>query len=188
MISSNNIQIKAEEINALSFQVDKIGFKRSVSGESEHLRICRGFLIAKKMNRGLWLSGSCGIGKTVAAKTFSIIQDGIFIDCGNQSNVMSLDQDDRECIEIILQRPLVIDDMGAEKPINKYGIQCEVVGEFISLLYAKRDRIVGVPIVTTNLTANDVGSRYGQRIISRIKELFVVCPLQGEDKRQIIKV
>ena len=75
----------------------------------------------------------------------------------------------------------MLDDIGAESPVNDFGVRKEPVGEFLMAYYARgRGRI----LATTNLDYGKFAERYGARVASRLKTLFVPLRLLGKDKRQ----
>ncbi len=171
------------------------GFLPSVAGE-DFDRVCEAYATALAANpmRDLLLQGKCGCGKTFAARILSRSRRFAldFIDCANPVNVGWLDVKEHYTVNQIYERGFVLDDLGAERPSNEYGVLFNPVADFLCWYYSqtqKRGRVCKYPsIVTTNLSAEDLSARFGQRIVSRIYELFVVCPMQGEDKRRPIVI
>lgn len=79
--------------------------------------------------------------------------------------------------ELISQKILFIDDLGAEK-------NSEFVQEFLYLVlngrYVKGGKKT---FITSNLSVGQIEERYGSRILSRMAEMFLFIELKGEDKR-----
>ncbi|WP_373059492.1 ATPase [Zunongwangia sp. H14] len=79
------------------------------------------------------------------------------------------------------------DDLGAEPIGSHYGKDCNVLGEVLlsryELYLASKGRIK--THATTNLNAKELEERYGERVRSRMRELFnlVGFPKQAVDKR-----
>lgn len=84
-------------------------------------------------------------------------------------------------------RPLVyaFDDLGTEQVQRHYGTTCQVMGE---VLLSRYDLYVSSGLkthLTTNLTSAEIEAVYGQRVRSRMREMFnlVSFPSQAKDKR-----
>ena len=78
---------------------------------------------------------------------------------------------------------IYFDDLGAETPVNEYGIRIETVADFICewhTLHTPGTRM----IITTNLNTEGIDSRYGGRVLSRLKDLCIPLRLTGKDKRK----
>ena len=82
--------------------------------------------------------------------------------------------------ENLYETNVVLDDLGAEKPENDYGVRFERAGEFIANYHTRGK---GRLIISTNLTTAEIDSRYGGRVLSRLKDLCVPLRLTGRDKR-----
>lgn len=64
------------------------------------------------------------------------------------------------------------DDLGIEQPQKHFGNECDVMGE---ILLSRYDLFVSKKIlthVTTNLSATELENRYGNRVRSRMREMF----------------
>jgi energy-coupling factor transporter ATP-binding protein EcfA2 len=77
------------------------------------------------------------------------------------------------------------DDLGIEQPQKYFGNQCNVMAE---ILLSRHDLFVssGIPThVTTNLSASELEEKYGNRIRSRMREMFnlVAFDKNSKDKR-----
>jgi hypothetical protein len=77
------------------------------------------------------------------------------------------------------------DDLGIEQPQKYYGNECNVLAE---ILLSRYELFVsrGIPThVTTNLSASELEDKYGNRIRSRMREMFnlVAFDKNSRDKR-----
>jgi hypothetical protein len=64
------------------------------------------------------------------------------------------------------------DDLGAEQSLKYYGNECNVMGE---VLLSRYDLFVSQNMIThlnTNLSASEIENGYGDRIRSRLREMF----------------
>ncbi len=169
------------------------GFSPEVAGD-DFDRICLAYATASTTSpvRDLMLQGTCGCGKTLAARILSKSRNFSldFIDCANPVNVGWLDLSDNYTIGRIFERGFVLDDWGADKTANEFGVKSNPDADSICWYYSNTKR-TGKPtrfpsIVTTNLTADDIIEKCGQRVMSRLAELFVICRMSGGDHREPI--
>ena len=73
---------------------------------------------------------------------------------------------------------LLIDDAGSEKSeVKSYGNSCLLFNEIISVRYDYRLPV----IITTNLNSAALRERYGDKIMSRLREMCDVIDFQGAD-------
>jgi hypothetical protein len=80
---------------------------------------------------------------------------------------------------------LCFDDLGIEHPQKYFGNECNVMAE---ILLSRYDLFVskGIPThLTTNLSASELESKYGNRLRSRMREMFnlVAFDKNSRDKR-----
>ena len=78
------------------------------------------------------------------------------------------------------------DDLGVEQPHKHFGNNCDVMGE---VLLSRYDLFISKGIlthVTTNLSASEIEQRYGNRVRSRMREMFnlVAFDKASIDKRR----
>jgi hypothetical protein len=107
------------------------------------------------------LSGNPGTGKTVAACEWLVRRgDGMFV------KAASLPRVDRARVPKLLQmRALVLDDLGTEF-LDSKGYVSSLLDELIDSRYDAK-----LPtVITTNLDDKVFKSRYGERLVDRIRE------------------
>lgn len=136
-------------------------------------------------NKGLFLYGSTGVGKTYFCHTLQNAKKG------NVENFVSLLYEFRDYIQngfyndkiktLCDSEYLIIDDIGAEKT-------SDFVIEFLYTIVNRRYENMKKTVLTTNLSLADFEKRYGDRILSRISEMCVIVEVNGEDKRLFKKV
>ena len=78
------------------------------------------------------------------------------------------------------------DDLGAESTLKYYGNQCNVMGE---ILLSRYDHFINNRMIThatTNLSASELESYYGNRVRSRMREMFnlIAFDSAAKDKRK----
>ena len=151
------------------------------------------------LKKGLLLSGPIGCGKT-SLMTLA----NYFFPASRQYQVKPTREAafefEREGYKVIFQygsKPVItpqnapasgiycFDDLGIEQPQRYFGNQCNVMAE---ILLSRYDLFVSRGIlthVTTNLTALELEEKYGNRIRSRMREMFnlVAFNKDSKDKR-----
>lgn len=133
------------------------------------------------LNKGLLLRGTCGLGKTYL---FDLVSQNPRLPV----NIYSL----IEIAEIVQQegyfRPnmngiLYLDDLGSENHlINHYGTKINWFKDFFEKFYLRSKRYDRL-VVSTNLSFDELEVKYGYRFRSRVKEVFNIVNVTGEDLR-----
>lgn len=78
----------------------------------------------------------------------------------------------------------VIDDMGSEAtPVKFYGTELNWFKDFVETVYLNRKNWSNL-IITTNLGGDRIEEKYGARVRSRMREMFSVINLNGNDLRK----
>lgn len=78
---------------------------------------------------------------------------------------------------------ICFDDLGTEDVKANYSNRANVMQQIILNRY---DRLAELPYrthATTNLTAEQIGEYYGERVRSRMREIFNIVEILGKDKR-----
>ena len=126
----------------------------------------------------LLLSGDAGVGKTFLMRCLGVrlyVCDTI-IDYGiaNLHKWYSWTDGNDLCI----------DDLGSERIVAEYGQKDDVLKAVISHRCDWQGRKHGKTHVTTNLTAEQIAARYGDRTLSRLLGMCKAFVLTGENRRE----
>lgn len=153
----------------------------------------------RSLKKGILLSGNIGCGKTYLLKLFSINQRKNFV-INPVHTLCDLAEEIGSPIYYEYSNPQfnmpiktetfrqnewgrLFDDLGSEnKDKNKYEERARAMREIISIIYEKN-----IPYhwfhVTTNLTLAQIKLVYGERVSSRMKDMFNFIELKGGDRR-----
>src|SRR6185312_1321354 len=138
------------------------------------------------LRKGLFISGNIGCGKTYLMK---LLQENLkqyyrLVSCREIADKFALDGDEalekyssiREYWDRVTGKkcqtiyPYCFDDLGTESDKKYYGNDVNVMLDILLRRYEKGDFIL--THVTTNLSADELKARYGNRLTSRFKEMF----------------
>lgn len=154
------------------------------------------------LNKGILLSGPVGCGKTTLMRLLPHLvphkrhYQSTLMPCRNI--VFGFNNLGYKIIEDYADtKPYCFDDLGVEPIGRHYGKDCNVMGEVLLSRYDSyiknkanfspfRGNTKGaVTHITTNLNSNEIESRYGERVRSRMRELFNVIAFDtiSKDKR-----
>jgi predicted ATPase len=151
------------------------------------------------LEKGIYIAGNFGVGKTWLLKLFSRNQRQVFAIQNAKEIADKFEVEGESSIEQFVNCPklpvndvsnfyhksmgLCIDDMGTEDIKNHYGNKKNVVGDLIELRYSKKN--TGTLLhATSNLTGDQLKTFYGGRVASRMREIMNVIELTGQDRRK----
>ncbi len=161
------------------------------------LKLCSYFIRDKEnckkfdidVNKGLLLSGPVGCGKTSLMKLFHFLvphqRKYVLMPCRNI--VFAFNHLGYKTIEDYGENSFFcFDDMGVEPMGRYYGKDCNVIGE---ILLSRYDLLMETKLkthATTNLNAEELEEYYGNRVRSRMRELFNLIAFDEKtgDKRK----
>ena len=159
------------------------------------LSLCVRFLTDKATRTCLLLYGTPGTGKTTFMRAMWMVINFLYrneIDGKNMSTnfvkaselgeVLKRDKDGYKALKSVTC--LFIDDLGfngESEMVNDYGVKARPIEDIIEYRY---DRQL-MTVCTTNLTAGEIRTKYGERIYSRICESFSMVAVAGTDYRQL---
>jgi energy-coupling factor transporter ATP-binding protein EcfA2 len=159
-----------------------------------------------KLQKGLWLVGSRGVGKTILFKVFQNLMKqyshqerfGLFRPieiCGKYSSTGFgvIESHSSECFKkpnggiIDKNKPIVrlYDDLGSEdKSTSHFGSKINVMEKVLMLRY-DQFKINGMKTyITTNLEGEEIEKFYGPRVRSRLPEMTNAIYYPGVDRRK----
>lgn len=143
-----------------------------------------------QLNKGIYLYGGYGTGKTSLMRLFSENQHQSFrvISCQDLADAYVDEGEKIVTANISLQyvsdfndrvrffgqeySGQCFDDLGAESVGKRYGKDQNVMEAILRRRYTKGSEVWQGTHVTTNITATDVELMYGKRIRSRFREMF----------------
>lgn len=128
--------------------------------------------------RGLLITGGCGLGKTLITKHILplLLQDS----CKKIVSIFSAQELNTKIDEILKLHIICIDDVGTEELVKIFGnVRCA-----FSELCDAAEQKGKLLIITTNLTANELEAKYGERTIDRLKAITKFVPFTGKSLRK----
>lgn len=146
------------------------------------------------LNKGIWLEGPIGTGKSTLLNVFSAftrhfgIGFKVFI-CSHVTSQYSLTGDLDMFIENAngyTGKPVDMgfDELGREpNPAGYYGNKMNVFEHILHIRYSLWQQRGIRTFITTNLDAAQIEKSYGDYIRDRRKEMFNIIPVTGESRR-----
>lgn len=134
-------------------------------------------------NKGLLIRGVSGIGKTHLVRC---VEDNDL----NPVLVLSmLEITDTVAstgeyhIQLGHRKVIYLDDVGTEEAVvNHYGTKISFFKNFVEMVYL-RNQVFNKLMVSTNNSFQQLEEKYGFRVRSRIKDMFNIIDVKGEDMR-----
>ena len=180
-----------------SFKLDYYSDEKNEQGISPKkqmaaaLETCKNFAENFPSGANLLLTGGCGLGKThlslaIANKVLNKKYHVIYGSAQNLINEVSRETFDRSGSTVKIDSLtscdlLVLDDLGTE---FSTALSVSVVYNIINTRLLK-----GLStIISTNLNIKEISNTYNDRITSRIIGSYTICPVFGDDIRQITSV
>jgi len=150
------------------------------------------------LDKGLLLAGGVGVGKTTIMQLFSRNPkySYIIIPCRRIANIFTesgIDSIDEFCGEALptADNPfrantygICFDDLGTESKRKNFGNEVNVMQEIILSRYDAKMVLKNKTHITTNLSADSIKESYGERVSSRMREMFNVIVFEtAQDMR-----
>ncbi|MCC7533829.1 MAG: ATPase [Bacteroidia bacterium] len=148
------------------------------------------------LHKGILLAGSIGCGKTSLMNLMRYLNDkqSIYLvkPCRDiafefiQNGYEVIQKYSRQSFYKDVPKHFCFDDLGTENNLKYYGNECNVMAE---ILLSRYDLFVShqlITHITTNLAASEIEQMYGNRVRSRMRELFNLIAFDNtsEDKRK----
>jgi len=140
------------------------------------------------LNKGIMLTGPVGCGKTSLIKLLRFFQP--------QQEVYTV----KSCREISFEfiskgfevihnysaresrKTYCFDDLGTEQNLKYYGNECNVMAEILLNRYDQFIANGTLTHITTNLSASEIETFYGNRVRSRMREIFNLISFHSDSK------
>lgn len=151
-------------------------------------------------NKGVYLYGAVGRGKTRVMEAIMVMCNTIekrleandmqftsrkFQLKNAKSIVVELGESkSAQTIKKYYTGPLCIDDMGSEDSFKLWGNDMNVVGDIVVERYQRYQQSGLLTHATSNTLPTEWTKKYGERVESRLNEMFNVVVLLGQDKRK----
>lgn len=143
--------------------------------------------------RGILLAGPVGTGKTELMRRFKRLLRGskYYFAIESTVNISLLYQSigTEALIDFYPAKDYnnrwynrMYDDLGSESPVNHYGTKMDVMFEMMNELYETWQMGARYHF-TTNLDADGLSNRYGERAVDRLREMTKFIPLEGQSFR-----
>lgn len=132
-------------------------------------------------NKGLLIMGRTGLGKT---KTIEAICDNLIAPISIFSMIdISERVRDSGDVQLNTSKIILLDDVGSEQEaVKHYGTPINWFKDFIEVYYLNHKSFRKL-IITTNCGGDELERKYGSRVRSRIREMFNIIQVLGNDKR-----
>jgi len=179
------------------------------NGDADFVKLAEAYGVKNpSLEKGLLLAGNFGVGKSMLLKIFMqnkrqsyfIREAKKIADQFVQSKEKTIPEEYFAPFENGFDDPnvfyqkysgLCIDDIGAERVKNNFGNISNVVGDLIEHRYSfvpvnpDMPKLIG-PMLhgATNLSSDDLKEYYGERVLSRMREVFNFIVCKGNDRRK----
>lgn len=147
------------------------------------------------INKGILLTGPIGCGKTSIMqliKPFSNFKCDYKIKTTRDVS-FEFAKNGFEALQVYTQKTngqnrlsgYCFDDLGAEKQIKHFGNDCNVMAEILISRYEQFIENNSITHITTNLSASELENYYGNRVRSRLRNMFnlIAFDRNSNDKR-----
>lgn len=135
------------------------------------------------LSKGLLIRGVSGLGKTFLVKC---VENNELKPIHSVSMIEIIDQIKSEGeyqLNMAGKKILYLDDVGTEEsPVKYYGTNINWFKDFLELYYSKNKPFKNL-MISTNLSFAQIEEKYGFRVRSRMKEMFNVIDVKGQDLR-----
>jgi len=128
--------------------------------------------------KGLLCIGNCGRGKTlICGKVIPVLLNNY---CRKIVNCYDAQQMNAKLDEVKRFHIIYIDDVGTENMSIKYGEKRIAFAELVDEAEKKGKML----IITSNLSSDEIQSKYGERVLDRLKAITKVVLFEGESLRK----
>ena len=139
------------------------------------------------INKGLMLIGNYGFGKSILFDIFKSLYlpvTGFRIASTNEISA-KYQQHGTEALREYMQNHWYYDDFGTEEKVSHYEQSKYIMRTVLEERYRQFQTFKYMTHASTNLLPEDIKARYGDRLYSRIFEMFNIILVNGDDRRMI---
>lgn len=144
--------------------------------QPEYDNICE--WLTSNNGKGLFLYGDCGRGKTIWGKY--VIPAMLLYFHNKVVKTYSIQEMNNDIDEILKRKLIMLDDIGTEDMMVRYGEKRLAFAEIVDMA-EKQSKLL---IVTSNLNADELRVKYGERVIDRIKGTMHRVLFKGSSLRK----
>lgn len=135
------------------------------------------------LKKGLLLRGDAGLGKTYLVKCAGNNELNPVLILSMLEITHEIKAEGEYKIEMGKDKILYLDDVGTEEPVvNHYGTKITFFKNFIEGYYLNRRPFQNL-MFSTNNSFQEMEEKYGVRVRSRIRDMFNIINVTGEDLR-----
>lgn len=107
-----------------------------------------------------------------------------FFDCHYFQNFEALQQYTEKSNQKIWLTGYCFDDLGTEQQMKHFGNDCKVMAEILIGRYEQFIENNSVTHITTNLSASELENAYGNRVRSRLRQMFNLIAFDKEARHK----
>ena len=134
--------------------------------------------------KGLLIRGISGLGKTFL---ITCVKDNLLnpVAIFSMLDIAEKIKDEGSFnIRFKKDRIIYLDDVGTEEStINHFGTKINFFKNFLETFYMHHPQDFNRLIISTNSNFNEIEEKYGFRVRSRVKDMFNIIDIKGEDLR-----
>lgn len=131
-------------------------------------------------NKGLFLIGGNGTGKTTIAKILQVVMRSYFVHVIPEESIDFTSAYNITSAISRYHKIQLIDDVGVESPFSEYGVK----QDYFTQIVDKAEQTGQVLICTSNLLNKELKEKYGDRTFDRMKATMKVVLFEGKSMRK----
>lgn len=137
------------------------------------------------LNKGLMLIGSYGFGKSILFDVFrSMYLPNGFTTASTNEISLKYQEQGADVLREYMKHNICLDDLGSEEKVSHYEQSKFIMKTVLEERYLQHQHFGWKTHASTNLTPEELGQKYGERIYSRLHELFNFVIVNGDDRRK----
>ncbi|MEG1644021.1 MAG: hypothetical protein RR293_07760 [Bacteroidales bacterium] len=133
--------------------------------------------LSDNKGKGLIMEGECGLGKSLLGKL--ILPTILFHYCNKIVGVYDTNFLNANIDEVLKECIISLDDIGTEDVSVNYGNRRLAFAELMD----EAEKTGKLVIISTNLTADEIASKYGERVRDRIRACCKRVTFKGKSNR-----